>query len=27
MLNGWKTKHVGTLDRRRSVTGTTIAPG
>ena len=27
MLNGWKTKHVGTVDCRRSVTGTTIAPG
>jgi hypothetical protein len=27
MLNDWKTKHVGTVDRRRNVTGTTIAQG
>jgi hypothetical protein len=27
MRNGSKTKRVGTVDRRRSVTGTTIAPG
>jgi hypothetical protein len=26
MLNGWRIKHAGTADRRRSVTGTTIAP-
>jgi hypothetical protein len=25
MLNGWRIKHAGTADRRRSVTGTTIA--
>ena len=27
MLNGSRTKRVGTVDRRMSVTGTTIAPG
>src|SRR5437868_5267619 len=27
MLRGWRIKHVGTVDRRRSATGTTIAPG
>src|SRR5207237_6214937 len=27
MLNGWRTKHAETVDRRRSVTGATIAPG
>jgi hypothetical protein len=27
MLNGCRTKHVGTVDRRRSVTGATIAQG
>ena len=27
MLDGWRTKHVGTVNCRRSVTGTTIAPG
>jgi hypothetical protein len=27
MLNDSRTKHVGTVDRRRSVTGMTIAPG
>ena len=27
MLNGWKTRHVGTVDYRRSVTGATIAQG
>jgi hypothetical protein len=26
MLNGWRIKHVGTVDRRRSATGATIAP-
>ena len=25
MLNGWRIKHAGTADRRRSVTGATIA--
>src|SRR5882724_2232389 len=27
MLNGWRIKHAETVDRRRSVTGATIAPG
>jgi hypothetical protein len=27
MLNGWKTKHVGTVDHRTSVTGAIIAQG
>jgi len=27
MLNASRTKRVGTIDHRRSVTGTTIAPG
>jgi hypothetical protein len=27
MLDGWRIKPVGTVDFRRSVTGTTIAPG
>lgn len=27
MPNGWRTKHVGTADWRRSATGATIAPG
>ena len=27
MLNGWKTKHVGTVDHRRSITGATTAQG
>jgi hypothetical protein len=27
MLNDWKTKHGGTVDRRKSVTGATIAQG
>jgi hypothetical protein len=26
MLNGWRIKHAGTDDHRRSVTGTTTAP-
>jgi len=26
MLNGSRIRHAGTVDRRRSVTGTTIAP-
>ena len=27
MLNGWKTRHVGTVDHKRSVTGAIIAQG
>ena len=27
MLNGWRTKHAGMVDLKRSVTGATIVPG